>query len=67
MHYFIQLSPFLYIYAIWGDYSKRPHPQPLPVGEGSDYPCFLLGEGPLLEDGARRPQSYLDNSRLIHG
>ncbi len=40
----------------FGDYSKQPHPQPLP-GEGSKYPCFLL------EDGARRPSSYLDNSR----
>ena len=47
MHYFIQLSPFLYIYAIWGIklyiYAKQqPHPQPLPVGEGSEYPRFLL-------------------------
>ena len=50
MHCFIQLSPFLHIYAIR---ELQPHPQPLPVGEGSDYPCFLL------EDGARRPSSYL--------
>ena len=28
---------------------QKPHPQPLPVGEGSEYPCFLL------ENGARRP------------
>ena len=28
MHYFIQLSPFLYIYAIW---RLQPHPHPLPV------------------------------------
>ena len=33
--------------------NKQPHPRPLPVGEGSEYPCFLL------EDGARRPLSYL--------
>ena len=33
---------------------EQPHPQPLPVGEGSEYPCFLL------EDGARRPPSYWD-------
>ena len=41
--------------------NKQPHPHPLPVEEGSEYPCFLL------EDGARRPSSYLDNSWLIHG
>ena len=32
----------------------QPHPHPLPVGEGSEYPRFLL------EDGARRPPSYYD-------
>ena len=31
---------------------QKPHPHPLPVGEGSKYPRFLL------EDGARRPPSY---------
>ena len=30
----------------------KPHPRPLPVGEGSEYLYFLL------EDGARRPSSY---------
>ena len=56
MHYFIQLSPFLYIYAIW---RLQPHPHPLPVGEGSKYPCFLL------EDGARRPPSYLVGASVL--
>ena len=31
----------------------KPHSQPLPAGAGSGLPCFLL------EDGARRPPSYL--------
>ena len=32
---------------------QKPHPQPLPVGEGSEYPCFLL------ENRARRPCSTI--------
>ena len=50
MHYFIQLSPFLHIYAIRG---LQPHPQPLPVGEGSEYLHFLL------ENRAQRPCSTM--------
>ena len=38
---------------------EQPHPQPLPAGEGSEYPCFLL------EDGARRPPSYCGYPILI--
>ena len=33
--------------------NKQPHLHPLPVGEGSEYPCFLL------EDGAQRPCSTM--------
>ena len=43
----------------FGNYSKQPHPQPLPVGEGSEYPCFLL------EDGAQRPPSYLVGASVL--
>ena len=32
---------------------QKPHPQPLPVGEGSEYPHFLL------ENRARRPCSTI--------
>ena len=42
----------------WED-GAQPHPQPLPVGEGSEYPRFLL------EDGARRPPSYYGYPILI--
>ena len=36
-----------------GHGDQQPHPQPLPVGEGSEYPCFLL------ENRARRPCSTI--------
>ena len=42
--------------------NKQPHPQPLSYGEGEAAQA-ARGRGLLLEDGARRPQSYLDNSR----
>ena len=38
---------------------KQPLPHPLPVGEGSEYPRLLL------EDGARRPPSYLKYALFV--
>ena len=50
-----------------GNYSPTPNPSPFLLrqatkgraGEGSKYPCFLL------EDGARRPQSYLVGASVL--
>ena len=39
---------------------QKPHPQPLPVGEGSKYPCFLL------ENRAQRPCSTMVCDTVIN-